>query len=97
MEVIKDYFKYIIVCAVILVLLGISYYFYNTSNKEIDEEPIVLKKKDNKKANEVSKENIKYVYVDIKGAVNSPNVYILEDGKRVIDAINIAGGILENA
>lgn len=97
MEIIKNYFKYIIVCIVILVLLGISYYFYNTSNKEIKEESIVLKKKENKKENNVSKESLKYVYVDIKGAVSNPSVYMIEEGKRVIDAINISGGLTENA
>lgn len=98
MEIIKSYFKYIIVCMVILILLGISYYFYNNSNKEIEEESIVLKKEEKNEKNGESKEKIqKNIYVDIKGAVNNPNVYMIEDGKRVVDAINIAGGILENA
>lgn len=34
---------------------------------------------------------------DIKGAVNKPGVYKLEKGNRVIDAINIAGGLKANA
>ncbi len=38
-----------------------------------------------------------YLYVDIKGEVQQPGVYSLEEGKRVVDAINKAGGITENA
>lgn len=37
------------------------------------------------------------LYVDVKGAVLEPNVYILKDGSRVKDVIKMAGGFLENA
>lgn len=39
----------------------------------------------------------KYYYVDIKGEVKEPGVYKLKEGSRVIDAINAAGGLKENA
>lgn len=35
--------------------------------------------------------------IDIKGEVNVPGVYELQEGSRIIDAINIAGGLKENA
>lgn len=35
--------------------------------------------------------------VDVKGAVRHPGVYTLEDGDRLIDAINAAGGYLPEA
>ncbi len=38
-----------------------------------------------------------YVYVDMDGAVNNPGVYRLESGSRVSDAIEMAGGIKEDA
>ncbi|MBQ8892640.1 MAG: helix-hairpin-helix domain-containing protein [Bacilli bacterium] len=38
-----------------------------------------------------------YYFVDIKGEVISPGVYSLEKGKRVVDAINKAGGLTEKA
>ncbi len=46
-----------------------------------------------------TKENfdIDYLYVDIKGEVNVPGVYSLPKGKRVVDAINQAGGVTPNA
>lgn len=43
-------------------------------------------------------EETKQIYkVDIKGNVTNPGVYSLEEDSRVIDAINLAGGILENS
>lgn len=38
-----------------------------------------------------------YIYVDIDGAVNAPGVYSLLEGSRVVDAINMAGGLKEGA
>ncbi|MBR4351217.1 MAG: helix-hairpin-helix domain-containing protein [Bacilli bacterium] len=36
-------------------------------------------------------------FVDIKGAINNPGVYEIECNKRVIDVINLAGGLTDNA
>lgn len=36
-------------------------------------------------------------FVDIKGSINNPGVYEVDCGKRVIDAINMAGGLTEDA
>lgn len=38
-----------------------------------------------------------YYFIDIKGYVNNPGVYSLEKGKRVVDAINKAGGLKKDA
>lgn len=38
-----------------------------------------------------------FIYVDIDGAVNKPGVYQLKGGDRVNDAINLAGGLKEDA
>lgn len=35
--------------------------------------------------------------VDVKGAVHYPGVYTLEEGQRIVDAIEMAGGYLEQA
>lgn len=37
------------------------------------------------------------IVVDVDGAVNKPGVYELNEGDRVVDAINMAGGLTENA
>lgn len=36
-------------------------------------------------------------FVDIKGSINNPGVYEVDCDKRVIDVINIAGGLTDNA
>lgn len=43
------------------------------------------------------KQNKKDIYIDIDGAVINPGVYKLVEGSRVIDAINLAGGLRDNA
>lgn len=47
------------------------------------------------KAESQSTKEKKMIYVDVKGQVHNPGVIILEEGKRVIDAINQAGGVIE--
>lgn len=42
-------------------------------------------------------EDINTVKVDIKGEVNLPGVYELEEGSRVIDVINLSNGLTINA
>lgn len=37
------------------------------------------------------------IMVDIKGAVHSPGVYQLEEGARLLDAVELAGGLVEEA
>lgn len=41
--------------------------------------------------------DIPFVLVDVKGAVKNPGVYQLEGSSRVIDAINVAGGLRDEA
>ena len=36
-------------------------------------------------------------FVDIKGEINNPGVYEVEQGKRIIDVINMAGGLTDKA
>lgn len=42
-------------------------------------------------------EELSCIYVDIDGAVNVPGVYEFSEGDRVIDAIEKAGGLKDNA
>ena len=41
--------------------------------------------------------NENYIYVDIKGEVNNPNVYKVSSNLRVFDVISLAGGLTDNA
>ena len=48
--------------------------------------------------NEDIKEEVnKNVFVDIKGAVINPGVYEIDQNKKVIDVVSLAGGLKENA
>ena len=61
-----------------------------SEKKLSDENNILREKKDKEDNNDI-------LLVDIKGAIQNPGVYQLNVGKRVIDVINLAGGLKENA
>lgn len=91
------YRKQIIIASVLLLIIGITIYFFltikptKTSKKET--EPIVNKKEEKKLSQEST---IKY-QVDIKGEVINPGIYTMDSSSRVIDVIKAAGGLTENA
>lgn len=69
--------------------------------KEKKSSEVLLSEKSNKNGSKEikkSEENnqIKEIIVDVKGEVNSPGIYKLTEGNRVIDAINMAGGVTSN-
>lgn len=88
---IKKYFKYIFTFFICIMLFVIVYENNNNIEKVSAKENNSITKK------EVKKESDSTVFVDVKGAVNNPGVYELESGKRVINAINKAGGLSSNA
>lgn len=63
------------------------------SNKNNEEETLTL----NKITEKTTTENNEKQYIDIKGSVKKPGVYEIKKNDRVIDAINMAGGLLKNA
>lgn len=89
----------------------IKYSLDNNKFKEISIEEIELEEKNN--FHEISKqekeieglteniedknEELKNVYVDIKGAVKKPGVYEISEDKKVIDVLELAGGLAANA
>lgn len=97
LKIIKKY-KYIISFIIVLIIICLAIirskmlkdnnkiYSINKDEEIIFKEDIVL---DN---NEVKK-----IKVDIKGQVLNPGVYELDDGSRVIDIINLAGGLTDSA
>lgn len=86
----------IIIFIIISSITTFSIYKYLKDNKheEVKEnkELVVKKKKEEEKVEEKI-----LLSIDIKGEVNTPGIYQLEEGSRVIDAINKAGGLTENA
>ena len=91
------YRKQIIIASAILILIvTTSIVYINIRPKEkpkIKEEKIALKKE----KKETKEEAIEEYKVDIKGEVINPGIYTLDDNQRVIDVINMAGGITKNA
>ena len=96
--ILKKYGKYMLVLSVgIISFVSMYLYSYNSKNKvktDVSVKESVTKKVADLK---VKKEDAKTVFVDVKGAVNTPGVYEIEEGKRIIDAINSAGGLASNA
>lgn len=98
--------KYIVILiGISLVLSGVIFVLYR-NNKESNEEVIDIFKEeennlDEEKVEELpkeeKKEEVSTVIVDIKGNVNNPGVYEVENGKRVNDVINMAGGLTIDA
>lgn len=98
--------KYILILiGISLVLSGVIFVLYR-NNKESNEEVIDIFKEeennlDEEKVEELpkeeKKEEVSTVIVDIKGNVNNPGVYEVENGKRVNDVINMAGGLTIDA
>jgi competence protein ComEA len=81
---------------------GFTYYIYYKNNnieKEINEKISLKYEKQNEDKNleENVINEIKYVYVDVKGYVKNPGVYKVEEGSRVNDVIVLAGGLIKNA
>lgn len=89
-EIINKY--KILIIIVFLIIITIVIFYLNIDVKaEVKESDFEIK--ENKEIEEV-KSTFK---VDIKGAVITPGVYELTSGSRVLDVINMAGGLNENA
>lgn len=84
-----------IILLIIFVLLLIGYYIYNEKNKykefkiESNNEEILIQ--------DEPKEEKEIIVVHITGEINNEGVLELEEGARIIDAVNKAGGFTENA
>lgn len=93
-EYLKKYYLYIILILVIVFLLISIILVVIFDQKETVQVPEVKLEQLEEKIEEQKLETVK---IDIKGNIANPGVYELEQGSRVIDAINIAGGLLENS
>ena len=82
--------KVLMIIAILSVLLTLTIILFTKKEDEVIEESILTV------SNEVNEEK-KYYYVDIKGSVNNPGVYKFKENDRVIDAIEMAGGLTKDA
>lgn len=94
------YRKQIIIVSILLIIFGSLGCYFIISFKENDKEKgeiSLVNEKENsleKKSTEVTEELYK---VDIKGEIINPGIYSLTKESRVIDVIEKAGGLTENA
>lgn len=96
--------KAILLCCLLVLFLLSTFLLFqknNTSKNNVVYENLVEEKLEanletSLKEEEIEEEKI-YYYVDVKGYVNNPGVYSIEKGKRVVDAINKAGGLKKDA
>ena len=79
----------------IMIIVPVTIILLNSNNNEKDKkDDLVIEKKTTTKKEKVEKEMYK---VDIKGEVLTPGIYSLDSNKRVIDVIEMSGGLTENA
>lgn len=88
----KKYGYYILIFVIVCLLIVIGFIYSesvtnkysNDINIEVEEEKEIIEEKQT-------------FFVDIKGEVKNPGVYELEENKRIIDVIKMAGGLTKNA
>ena len=100
MKKVKELFNRKLILSIIgmFVIAGLSFVYIRNTNKELKESEVYDLEVEEKKTNNLEiEEAIKYITVDIKGEVKSPGVYKIEEGKRVVDAINASGGLTKKA
>ena len=95
----KNLIKIILGFILIIIVGGLFFYNYidnNVSNEQImEEEALETETVEKKEENDDNK--IIEVSVDIKGAIKNPGVYVITSDKKVIDVVNLAGGLTEEA
>lgn len=103
MKKIRKNLKWITIAIITIVVMGFVIIKYSLYNKTKEEEVLIeeleletIEKPVQIQAEEVIEETVK-VYVDIKGAVNKPGVYEIEENKKVIDVVELAGGFTGQA
>lgn len=79
-----------------LVVLGLSAYIIYSLNNEEENLNIALEDSPVKIEN-TEEETNESIYVEVKGAVQNPGVYAMNEQDLINDAINLAGGFLDNA
>ena len=105
MEFIIDSIKMLNYKKIILFLLFLFFIIYcfcylnNKIDDKMEETKEIVFREEESVISTFSDEVIvdEFIFVDVKGAVKNPGVYKLEKGSRVIDAINVSGGLLKNA
>lgn len=104
MEILNKKQKIILIVIVIFILLFIGYYIIKKAsnseyiNLETEEESAEENTNETETSeNEEIIEEIKYIVVHVTGAVNEEGIVEVEEGSRISDVVEAAGGITEDA
>jgi len=96
LHLIKKHSFFIIIAIIIVVIGTVIFINEGKPNVEPDIEtplPMVLNNQEEKMANEISE----LIKVDVKGEINKPGVYEVKQDYRIIDVIQLAGGLTKLA
>ena len=91
MKIIYEKRKIIVLIISIVLIIGIIAIVSVSKKREIEEEITLLDSESIKTTKSIKQ------FVDVKGSVKNPGVYTFTDNERVIDAINKAGGLKDDA
>ena len=93
--------KRLIIIVGIIVTIGIIYFIYNNlgtdNSDQLDENILIQSNNINAVANTDNEETEEKIVIHITGAVKTPGIVKLNDGSRIEDAIEAAGGLTEDA
>lgn len=95
LEFIRINKKYFIIGIIFLLILVVpSIILLNIDNNKAEEKQVVYS---NIEKEDIKEEIEEYIYVDIKGMIKNPGIYMMTSKDRVNDVINKAGGLLKGA
>lgn len=89
--------KLIIIATIIVVIITIGLYIYKQSKEDTFEEYENINFEDENSIYENSIEEFENITIHITGEVKYPGVVVLQNGARIVDAIEAAGGETEEA
>lgn len=93
------YRKQLIIAAVIALIISLItiYFVTNRPQSKVKKEPTIVKKSSSIKKSSSPEETTVEYKIDIKGEVINPGIYTMKSSSRIIDCIEKAGGLTENA
>lgn len=93
------YRKQLIIAAVIILIISIItiYFVTNRPQSKVKKDSTIVKKTSSIKKNSSNEETSVEYKIDIKGEVINPGIYTMKSSSRIIDCIEKAGGLTENA
>lgn len=89
----------VVVVAIAAAILGGYFFFVQSEPKQVENDPVFsdMAQEEKEVTKPVEAEEPAVIKVDVKGAVQTPGVYMAEPGDRVIDLIAAAGDFTKNA